>query len=173
MADELTMETGLPLHVATLRYFDPAGAFAAAVMLAAGVPLPGPLTVAVGRGLVLAWVRPGETLALCEDGARLEELARQLAEAPGGQLVDLRGGLALARLGGPQVREFLGRLGGFGTVPQPGEARRGRLADVAVLALSLHAGEVQLVVDHALSPHVLEWVRAARADYLSGQGAGG
>src|SRR5580704_17289161 len=118
MADGLTLQTDVPLHVATVRYFDAGGAFAAALTLAAGA----------GRSLVLAWLGPRETLALCADGARLEELAAQLTEVPGGQVVDLRGGLTALRLEGARAGEFLSRLGGFGTAPLPGEARRGRLA---------------------------------------------
>ncbi|MDE2138334.1 MAG: hypothetical protein KGJ68_12960 [Gammaproteobacteria bacterium] len=164
MADSLALETDVPLCVATLRYFDPGGAFAAAVTLAAGVPPPRPLGAAAGRGLVLAWLRPTETLALCDDGARLGELTRQLADVQGGHVVDLRGGLTALRLEGARVGDVLGRLGGFGIVPQPGEARRGRLAEVPVLALSLRAGEVRLVVDRALGPHLIEWTRATLAD---------
>lgn len=165
MAERLTLAADVPLHVATLRYFDAAGAFAAAVTVAAAVPLPAPLTAAVGRSLVLAWLSPTETLALCADGARLGELAAQLAEVPGGQVVDLRGGLAALRLEGAGGGEFLSRLGGFGTVPAVGEARRGRLADVPVLAISLRAGEIQLVVDRAYAAHLLEWVRATLGDF--------
>ena len=54
MADGLTLETDMPLHVATVRYFDAGGAFAAALTLAAGIPLPRPLAAAAGRSLVLA-----------------------------------------------------------------------------------------------------------------------
>jgi heterotetrameric sarcosine oxidase gamma subunit len=165
MAESLTLAADVPLHVATLRYFDAEGAFAAALALAAGVPLPGPLAAAVGRSLALAWLSPRETLALCADGARLEELAAQLAEVPGGQVVDLRGGLTALRLEGAGGAEFLSRLGGFGTVPAPGEARRGRLADVPVLALSLRAGEIQLVVDRAYAAHLLDWVRSTLGDF--------
>jgi heterotetrameric sarcosine oxidase gamma subunit len=165
MADGLTLETEVPLHVASVRYFDAGGAFAAALTLAAGIPLPRPLAAAAGRSLVLAWLGPRETLALCTDGARLEELAAQLAEVPGGQVVDLRGGLTALRLEGARAGEFLGRLGGFGTVPLPGEARRGRLADVPVLALSLRPGEIQLVVDRAYAAHFLGWVRGTLEDF--------
>jgi heterotetrameric sarcosine oxidase gamma subunit len=165
MAERLTLEVDVPLHVATLRYFDAAGAFAAALTLAAGVPLPGPVAAAVGRSVTLAWLGPRETLALCADDARLEELAAQLAEVPGGQLVDLRGGLTALRLAGTGVAEFLSRLGGFGTVPAPGEARRGRLADVPVLALSLRAGQIQLVADRACAAHLLEWIRCTLGDF--------
>jgi heterotetrameric sarcosine oxidase gamma subunit len=165
MAERLTLEVDLPLHVATLRYFDAGGAFAAAATLAAGVPLPGPLAAAAGSRLTLAWLSPTETLVLCADGTRLEELAAQLAEVPGGQVVDLRGALTALRLEGAGGGDFLSRLGGFGTVPAAGEARRGRLADVPVLALSLRRGEIQLVVDRAYAPHLRDWVRSTREDF--------
>jgi sarcosine oxidase gamma subunit len=165
MAEGLTLDTDLPLHVATVRYFDTGSAFGAALTRAAGVAPPRPLAAAAGRGLVLAWLRPTESLALCEHGARLGELAGELAQVPGGQLVDLRGGLKALRFEGARVGEFLGRLGGFGTVPQPGEARRGRLADVPVLALCLRAEEVRLIVERVYAAHLLEWVRATLADF--------
>lgn len=165
MAEGLALKTDVPLHVATVRYFDAGGAFAAALTHAAGVPVPGPLAAAAGRSLVLAWLGPRETLALCADGARLEELAAQLSEVPGGHVVDLRGGLTALRLEGPGAGELLGRLGGFGTVPQPGEARRGRLADVPVLAISLRPREIELVVDRAYAAHLLDWVRRTLEDF--------
>jgi len=38
------------------------------------------------------------------------------------------------------------------------------MADVPVLALSLRAAETLLVVDRALLPHVLAWLRATLED---------
>ncbi len=111
------------------------------------------------------WLGGGNTGRNTTVVRSIEELAARLAEVPGGQVVDLRGGLTALRLEGARAGEFLSRLGGFGTVPQPGEARRGRLADVPVLALSLRPGEIQLVVDRAYAAHLLDWVRGTLEDF--------
>ena len=164
MAEGVTLEADVPLHAATLRYFDPHGPFAAAATAACEATLPRALTaVAAPRGLLLAWLRPTETLALCEDAARLARLAAELARSPGGHVVDLSGGLKTLRLRGA-VGEVMSRLGGTGTLPRAGEARRGRLADVPVLAISPGAGAMLLVVDRAYAPHLLEWVRGILED---------
>jgi len=165
MAEEVSLEEDVPLRVKTLRYFDPHGAFARAAAAAATAPM---------GAVMLAPVRPTETLALSppEHEPQLEALARQLAAIPGGQVIDLSGGLKAARLRGARLAEVLARLGGPGLMPQVGAARRGRLADVPVLALGVRAGEVLLVVDRAWAPHLLEWLRATLADLGESDGAG-
>jgi len=152
--------------VATLRYFTPSGAFAAAVRDAAGTALPEPLHAHEMHppGMMLAWRSPTETLCLTADAARLAALAAQLAGRDDGCVVELTGGLKVVRVTGPRTVDLLRRLGGTASVPAPGEARRGRMADVPVLALSLRAAETLLVVDRALLPHVLAWIRETLED---------
>ena len=165
MDEGVTLEADVPLHAVTLRYFEPQGPFALAAAAHCGVALPGAVTAAAApRGLILAWRRPTETLALCEEAARLTDLAEKLCACPGGHVVDLSGGLKVLRLKGAGVGELMSRLGGHGTLPREGEARRGRLADVSVLAICVRAGEILLVVDRAYAPHLLAWVRASAAD---------
>lgn len=147
------LEPDVPLAAATLRYFDPQGSFAAAVG-ASGAP-----------GVRLVRVRPTETLALCEEGAQLAQLAQRLATIPGGHVVDLSGGLKALRLRGAGAADLMRRLGGHGTMPPFGEARRGRLADVSVLVLSVRIDELLLVVDRAYAAHLEEWIRATLADW--------
>src|SRR5262252_6227262 len=115
----LEVEAGVPLHAGTLRYFEPGGPFAAAVAAATGAPLPAPLTAALlptgtagAAGVILAWLRPTETLVLSEEARPLAELEERLGNASGGQLVDLSGGLAMLRLRGTRTAELLCRLGG-------------------------------------------------------------
>lgn len=158
------------MHAAALRYFDIEGPFAAAVLAATGAALPKPLTThiaaltgATAHDFVLAWSRPTETLALSEDAGALDELERRLAMADGGYVVNLSGGLAVFRLSGPRVADLLQRLGVAGA-PRPGEARRGRLADVAVMTLCAHEGEVLLAVDRAYAAHLLGWIGETLAD---------
>ena len=163
--------TEAPLHVASLRYFDAEGSFAAAVAAATGAPLPAPLratvvqaTPADAAGLVLAWLRPTETLALCEQAAPLALLTERLAEAAGGHVVDLTGGLKAFRGRGTRVAELLSRLGSS-VPPALGEAWRGRLADVVVLAVRVRADETLLVVDRAYAEHLKGWIEATLADW--------
>lgn len=168
----LSVETDVTLHAATLRYFEPAGPFAAAVAAATGAPLPPPLTATalpedalLCPGLVLAWLRPTETLALCETAAPLAGLCERLAQAQGGHVVDLTAGLEALRLRGPRVAELLCRLGSTAVALGAGEARRGRLADVQVLAIGTSADEVLLVVDRAYAEHLRGWIQATLGDW--------
>jgi len=161
-----------PLHAATLRYFDAAGPFAAAVAAVTGTPPPAPLTAlivpeaaGVGAGIVLAWLRPTETLALSEVAAPLEGLKEALAKAAGGHVVDLSGALKAFRMRGARVADLLSRLGSAARGMGPGHARRGRFGDVPVLALSVRPEEVLLVVDRAYAAHLGGWIEATLADW--------
>ena len=155
------------LHVATLRYFDRTGPFADAVRSAVGVALPEPLAARelVEGHLILAWRSPTETLCVTRNAARLAELAARLADAADGCLIDLSGGVRIVRLTGLRIADLLCRLGGTASVPRAGEARRSRLADVPVLALSVRAGETLLAVDRAYLPHLLAWIRETLLDF--------
>lgn len=159
------MVDDVPLHAAALRYFEADGAFAAAVAAVAGTPLPAPLRALLCPHLVLAWLRPTETLALSEDAAPLAELRDRLAQAAGGHVVDLTGGLKGFRVRGARGPELLGRLGSTVLALRVGEARRGRLADVPVLALCVRADETLLVVDRAYAEHLRGWIEATLADW--------
>jgi hypothetical protein len=154
------------MAVAALRYFTPTGALAAAVRDTTGVMLPRTLCVheTHPRGMILAWRTPTETLCLTADATRLGTLATQLAGIDDGCLVELTGGLKMLRVAGLRTADLLCRLGGTASVPAPGEARCSRMADVPVLALSLRANETLLVVDRALLPHVLAWIRETLND---------
>jgi hypothetical protein len=83
------------MAVATLRYFDRAGAFAEAVRAATRAALPEPLEArAVSEGqLILAWRSPTETLCVARSAAPLAELSAQLSGAADGCAVDLTGGV--------------------------------------------------------------------------------
>lgn len=161
----LEVETDAPLHAATLRYFEADGPFAAAVAAVTGKALPAPLMAAVMPGLVLAWLRPTETLALSEEGAPIAGLKERLADAAGGHVVDLTGGLKAIRLRGARGSQLLDRLGSTALALRAGEARRGRLADVQVLAIGTSADEVLLLVDRAYAEHLRGWIEATLAEW--------
>jgi heterotetrameric sarcosine oxidase gamma subunit len=164
---DLRVEEGTA--VATLRYFARAGRFARAVCEATGGELPQTLEAceaSEGR-LVLAWRSPTETLCVTADPGQLHELAARLAGEPDGQLIDLSGGLKMVRLRGERIADLLCRLGGAASVPQVGEARRSRLADVPVLAFSVRTDETRLIVDRGYLPHVLGWCRETLADFMA------
>ena len=155
-----------PLHAATLRYFEPGGPFATAAANLVGTPLPAPLTaLQSGSEVILAWLRPTETLLLSETDAPLRELGERLANVAGGHLVDLTGGVEALRLHGARVSELLDRLGSVAMALPLNGARRGRLADVPVLALSVRTGEVWLVVERSYARHLCAWIDATLADF--------
>jgi heterotetrameric sarcosine oxidase gamma subunit len=155
------------IAVATLRYFDRAGAFAEAVEAATGATLPEALVTreAADAQLILAWRSPTETLCLARSAAHLAALTARLADASGGCVVELTGGIRIVRLTGARTADLLCRLGGDASAPAVGEARRGRLADLPVLALSLRDNETLLAVDRAYLPHLLAWLRETLLDF--------
>jgi len=131
------------MHVATLRYFKREGAFADAVLREAGIPLPAVLEAREEAQLIFAWRSPTETLCVTRSTTRLAELGARLAACA----------------------DLLSRLGGAASVPAVGEARRSRMADLAVLAISVRAGETLLVVDRVYLPHLLAWIRETLLDF--------
>ncbi len=168
----LEVETDAPLHAATLRYFEPTGPFADAVAAVTGTPLPAPLKATVvpaeavdGAGLLLAWLRPTETLALSEEAAPLAALKERLSGAEGGYVVELSGGLGAFRLRGSRVAELLSGFGSTALALGLNQARRGRLADVQVLAIGTSTDEALLVVDRAYAEHLRGWIEATLADW--------
>jgi heterotetrameric sarcosine oxidase gamma subunit len=162
----LSVRVDETLQVATLRYFAPDGAFAQAVHEVTGLALPQTqqaLTASDGQ-LILAWRSPTETLCLAGDSARLAQITARLTGLADGCFVNLSGGVKVVRVSGTRVSELLCRLGGTGSIPRPGEARRSRMADVPVLAVSLTTGETLLVVDRAYAEHLTGWIRETLLD---------
>ena len=153
------------MQVATLRYFTREGSFAERVRAFTGMPLPAALAAREEAQLILAWRSPTETLCVTRSTTRLAELGASLAASADGCLVELTGGLRIVRLTGLRIADLLCRLGGTASVPAAGEARRSRLADVPVLALSVRAGETLLVVDRAWLLHLLAWIRETLLDF--------
>jgi heterotetrameric sarcosine oxidase gamma subunit len=163
----LSVRVDEALQVATLRYFGPDGEFAEAVHEVTGLTLPRAQEAASAPDgqLILAWRSPTETLCLAGDPARLAQIAARLTGPADGCFVNLSGGVKVVRVSGTRVSELLCRLGGSSSVPQPGEARRSRMADVPVLAVSLTAGETLLVVDRAYIEHLMGWIRETLLDF--------
>lgn len=153
------------MQVATLRYFSREGAVADAVRTETGMPLPAVLEASEASQLILAWRSPTETLCVTRSTTRLSELGASLAACADGYLVELTGGLRIVRLTGLRIADLLARLGGTASVPAPGEARRSRVADVPVFAISLRAGETLLIVDRVYLPHLLAWIRETLLDF--------
>ena len=167
LSADLVASVERTMAVAALRYFDRAGNFADAVRATTGAALPEPLEAreCAAAQLILAWRSPTETLCVARGAACLAGLAAQLGTADDGCLVDLSGGICVVRLTGDRIADLLCRLGGAASVPAPGEARRSRLADVPVLALSVKPRETLLAIDRAYLPHLLAWIRETLLDF--------
>jgi sarcosine oxidase gamma subunit len=167
----LSVRTDRDVPIASLRYFNQSGAFAAAVREAVGRPLPEPLrAIQVGNAVqgayvILAWRSPTETLLLTDDRAAFDELERQLASAADGCMVNQTGGICVLRVQGVKAGDLLLRLGAASAIPNLGEARSGRLAELQVLTACVHAGEYLLLVERVYANHLLEWIRATAADF--------
>jgi heterotetrameric sarcosine oxidase gamma subunit len=166
----LSVRTDRDVHTASLRYFNHAGGFAAAVREAVGRPLPEPLRAiqvgdaAQGTYVILAWRSPTETLLLTDDPTAFNELERQLAAAADGCMVNQTGGICVLRVQGARAGDLLLRLGAATAIPTLGEARSGRLAELQVLTACVNAGEYLLLVERVYAIHLLEWIGATAAD---------
>jgi heterotetrameric sarcosine oxidase gamma subunit len=170
-ADGWSVRVQPGLQIASLRYFDRTGSFAAAVGEAVGRPLPECLraiqvedpTNAVR--FLLAWRSPTETLLVCESRAAFAELERRLATLVDGCMVDQTGGVSVLRVQGARAADVLLRLGAATAIPRLGESLSGRLADVHVLAACIRAGEFLLFVERVFTAHLLEWMGTTAADF--------
>jgi sarcosine oxidase gamma subunit len=164
----LSVRTEPKYHIASLRYFDPAGPFTAAVSEGLGCKIPAPLGAARidhgGGHSILAWRSPSETLFLCSDAERFSALEHRLAGDADGCLVNQCGGIRVVRVAGTEARDLLLRLGAATALPHLGEAHTGRLAELSVLTLSVAPEEYLLLVERVYAQHLLDWVQATAAD---------
>jgi sarcosine oxidase gamma subunit len=180
----LTVDGIRGMHVASLRYFNPAGNFAGAVRERMGSALPQPLradsatlgSTAVGSTtlvsttqggdskFILAWRSPTETLLLSADADAFAHLKESLASEPDGCMVDQTGGLCAVRVSGGRTGDMLLRLGSGASIPAVGEARSSRLADLQVMTLCVQPGTLILLVERVYLAHLLGWMRTTAAD---------
>jgi sarcosine oxidase gamma subunit len=155
------------IHVASLRYFDVNGAFSAAMGVIIGARFPEKLcAIAIpqhgsDKKMILAWRSPTETFLLCDDGSIISRLEAEAEILNDGCVVDQTGGAWVLRVTGKGVAGLFARLGGQATLPELGEARRSRLADIPVLALQVQADEIFLVVQRVYAEHLEMWIRAS------------
>jgi sarcosine oxidase gamma subunit len=156
--------------IASLRYFDSTGRFAAAATEALGRPLAEPQhAIQVepstdSAHFILAWRSPSENLLLCSNQTAFSAVATKLAAAVDGCMVDQTGGIRVVRVAGSRARDLLLRLGAATALPDLGEARTGRLAELSVLTLCVRPSEYLLLVERVYARHLLEWIHATAAD---------
>jgi sarcosine oxidase gamma subunit len=175
-ADGLSVRWDHDLAIATLRYFDPAGPFAAEAVEVLGGPLPAPLraerrvVAAEGAGtggseLLLAWRSPTETLLLTADAVWLAAVGNFAAARSDGCLVDQTGGLLSLVVTGTRASDLLLRLGSTDAIPALGEARTTRLAELSVMSLCSRPDEIMLLVERVYVRHLFGWMRETVADF--------
>jgi hypothetical protein len=168
--DGLSVSTDRDVQIASLRYFHRSGKFGAAVREAAGRELPEPLralqigSATQGSYVILAWRSPTETLLLSNDRAAFDEFGRELAAAPDGCMVNQTGGICVLRVQREKAGDLLLRLGAATAIPNLGEARSGRLAELQVLTACVLPKEYLLLVERVYVNHLLEWIGATAAD---------
>lgn len=167
----LSVGMELDYQVASLRYFDSEGAFAAGVHEVIGQTLAQPLrahaleAASGGAPFILVWRSPTENLFLTRDAALVAELQRRLAAETDGCMVEQTGGIRVLRVTGPKARDLLLRLGSATAAPaEVGGACTGRMAELPVLTASIQAGEYLLMVERVYVDHLLEWMEATAAD---------
>jgi sarcosine oxidase gamma subunit len=184
-ADGVTVRWDHGLAIASLRYFDAAGSFAAAVGEVLGGPLPEPLRAdrrvlstagdsagnravragKAGSELVLAWRSPTETLLVSANAGWLAAISEFAAGRSDGCLVDQTGGILSLVLTGARVPDLLLRLGSTDAIAALGEAHTSRLAELAVMSLCTRPGEILLLVERVYVRHVIGWIRETVADF--------
>jgi heterotetrameric sarcosine oxidase gamma subunit len=148
-------------RIASLRYHDPLGAFAATLQ-PLGLALPQPLRCVVtgsaaGSIDVLAWRSPTETIWICDSTPRFDALRRALPAMDEGCLVDQTHGRRLIRLRGA-AGPSLAQLGSGFTEIGVGAVRIGRMADIVVLACRPSAEEWLLIVDRLYLEHFIGYL---------------
>ena len=146
------------LRIASLRYYDPHGAFAAA-LLPLGLTLPRPLRCVVAGSAagsidILAWRSPTETVWICDSAPRFDVLRRALSATDEGCLIDQTHGRRVIRLHGTAARSLAHLGSGFAEIGV-GAVRIGRMADIAVLACRPRAEEWLLIVDRLYLEHFI------------------
>lgn len=175
-ADGLTLHWDHDLATASLRYFDPAGSFAAQVGEMLGGSLPAPLRAhrcvlaaegehAVASELVLAWRSPTETLLLTADPSCVATVGAFAETRSDGCLVDQTGGILSLVLSGARAPDLLSRLGSTDSIPALGEARTSRLAELSVMSLCTRPAEILLLVERVYVRHLVGWIRETVADF--------
>lgn len=159
------------MQVASLRYFERGGRFAAMVEESVGRPLPEPLWACATQGapgdepLILAWRSPTETLLVGADATAFAHIGKSLGDAQDGCMVDQTGGLCAIRLCGERTGDLLRRLGSDEWILKAGDARAGRLADLHVMALCVQPGTVLLLVERVFVGHLVDWMVKTVADF--------
>ena len=161
----------LDLCAASLRYFDPDGSFAAAVLETIGRPLPKPLRAAsytagsIHAQVILAWRSPTETLLLCSERTVMAEFERRLLSLADGCMVDQSGGVCVFQAQGGRARDLLQRMGATTAIPNLSEACAARFAELPMLTVCVKADEFLLIVERVYADHLMEWIRATAADF--------
>jgi hypothetical protein len=158
-AEQPDVSVDSSVRIASLRYYNPRGTFAAALS-SLRMRVPEPLRCAVVRHAagavdVLAWRSPTETVWICDSTSRFEEIKSELKGAAVGCLVDQTSGRRLLQLRGSESQKLLAHLGsGFADIAV-GASKIGRLADIAVLVCKPFEEQTLLVVDRLYAEHLL------------------
>jgi heterotetrameric sarcosine oxidase gamma subunit len=159
------------MSVMSLRYFEPHGAFAAAVRRCLGLQLPfepNTIEVADHRLLtLLAWRRPGECLLLSRDSAIVEDVATATVGLGDGRAINITGGACVVRIGGPQTGALLSRIGCHDSMPAPRSSRATRVADLPVVLVRTEGLDVHLLLDRVYLEHMMHWLRVSIDESLT------
>jgi len=147
------------VRIASLRYYNPRGVFAAALP-ALRIAVPEPLRCVVVRppaaaAGIYAWRSPTETVWICDSPPRFDEIKSALKEADDGYLVDQTSGRRLVQLRGPRSGKLLAHLGSGFAEMAVGASKIGRMADIAVVVCRPSEEEWLLVVDRLYLEHLL------------------
>lgn len=173
LAVGLSVSLDRSVRVAALRYFDSQGAFAQLCKSTLGVSLPDALRAvkvpdaSADEECLLAWRNPTQTWVVTRNDSTLTALQTALSAAVDGCFVDQSGGVWVLRVRGERTRDLLLRVGNEASVPEPGEARVSRIAELPVMSLSVKTEETLLLVDRVYAEHLFRWVRVTAGDFVA------
>ena len=150
-----------------LRYLNTHSDFAtgAEKILGRRLPEQGQVWAFSSPPAAIVWWSPTQTLILGQ-GMNIAAFDG-LSSSSDGCVVDLSGAFSSIRCEGGQIAEVFARLGGPGILPRPGEVKRGRLAELPAMALCLHEGRCEILVEHYYAQHLQQWIGAAVANLPS------
>jgi len=158
------------LLIGVLRYFEPAGPFAKDIVAVIGGPVPQPLQAArysagpTGSQIIVATLSPSETIVITDTSGSFAAIEEHTTARSDGCLVEQTGGIRILILTGARTGDLMRRLGAIEAIPNVGEARTSRVAEVTVTALCVVPGQLMLLVERVYSRHLMNWIRETAAD---------
>jgi hypothetical protein len=167
----LSIQPVLPVALASIRFFDPAGEFMTGLAGRVGGRMPGALqavrylgVAAADSEVLLASRSPNETVLMCNQCDTLVAVEEFAAGRSDGCVVNQTGALRVWTITGDRAPDFWSRLSSA-SLPALGEAHMSRVAELTVMTLCVDAGRSLILVDRLYADHLAAWITTTVADF--------